>query len=461
MDGVRKIPLENFPPFKQTIPKLLDDAVNAVEIYRGLLLSRSWELLHAQVIPLSGFADVLLRSIQTRTELHEHWAEYLSERDSGLKNAFSDLKTDNSAQADTVRATMLSELTASLGNEADAQKFLDDLLAGDSPLFSSRASEKSALSSEQDIAASTQILLATVAHRASIESSTYASYNQVKNLGTGPEGGEDTNIISNEVATLADLHGAIIEELFEALTADTERQSFVNLCVGRQAQIAERLPASAMLVGGYLALLHQNAPSADLLKEYQATIELVEWIKRFSVIHSYLSFVRAEVATVDPGRWYSNEKRRTTSRQLASEVPVGQPMSVEDILGGSAAEGEFVQIEGLVDGLIIEDDPSPPKFSSFFNLVVMPSGTSIRVRAHMFSLANNGLEDGAFVRLNGFVRVDPSWNDTTGIDIDRVSLTELRKSSWYDDMTHRARSNVLLYQDGMNMFFTPAVGGTD
>ena len=41
------------------------------------------------------------------------------------------------------------------------------------------------------------------------------------------------------------------------------------------------------------------------------------------------------------------------------------------------------------------------------------------------------------------------------LDIDRVSLTKLRKSSWQDDVTYRMRPYYLLYKDGMNLFNTP------
>ena len=415
--------------------------------------------MHAQSVHLAGLADFLLRHVQTRTELHEHWAKYLSERDSGLKRAFTDLKTDNSAHADAMRAAMLTEFSASLGSTADAQKFLEGLLDGDNPLFSSRKTQKSALSSEQDTTTAAQIQLATIANRAAVEASTFEAYHRVELMAMGPEDEDDTEIISNEAVALGALYDTTIQELFNMLTSNAERQSFVDLCVARQAQILQRLPTSAMLVGGYLGLLYQNTPSTNLLDQFQKVLGLVEWIQRLSVVHGYLCLVRAEAATIDPGRWYSYEKRRAISRQLPSQVPSGQPNDIAAILSSSVGNGTFVQLEGQVVGLAIEDDPSPPKFSTFFELAELPSGARIRIRAHMFSLINNGLSDGAYVRLNGFVRLNPSWASTVGIDIDRVSLTELRRTSWYDDLTHRVRSKVQLYQDEMNIFFTPAVGG--
>lgn len=457
---IRRLPLEQFPPTTRSTPEIVDEAVRAVNTYRSFFLAGNWDLVDAQVVPLVGYADAVLRLIQTRTELQEHWSDFLSQRDKLLKNAFAELKADNSAGADAARTIILDELAVLLGTESAAQEFLDGLLEGDNPLFTTRADRKAALSKEQESLVAAQWLLATTAHRASVESRIYGSFETVARLGGGPEGDGDTKIIANESSLLGGLHDTIVDELFQALASDAERQTFVNLCAGRQAQIAARLESSALLVGGYLALLGQNGASTDLTKQFQGVLGLVEWIRRLSMIHAYVSLVRAEAATVDPGRWYSNEKQRALARTKGSEVPSGQTASIDAILAGSAAEGDFVRIEGQVDGLTIEDDPAPPKFSSFFNLVDLSSNARIRIRAHMFSLANNGLGDGAFVRLNGFVRLNPDWNNAVGIDIDRVNLTELRKSSWYDDVTFRVRSTFLLYPDGMNMFFTPAaVGG--
>ena len=76
----------------------------------------------------------------------------------------------------------------------------------------------------------------------------------------------------------------------------------------------------------------------------------------------------------------------------------------------------------------------------------------------MFSLINNGVRDGTYVRINGYVRRGESWlSDPVGVDIDRVSLTQLRRGSWIDDVTYRVRHNARLYLDEMNMFFTPSV----
>ena len=457
MSGQRRLPLESFPPFSGSASEIVSDAMTTVETYKGFLLSRNWDLVHAQTVPLAGYANRLLKLLQSRTHLYSYSANYLSERDSGLKDMFTQLSADNSAEATAVRDAMLTQLTSSLGSQAEAQSFLDDLLAGQGALFSTRKSEKSAITSEQEIVGSTQVLLAVLTNRADVESNLFAAYNQVTQLASGPEDDSDTNIISSENQFLSDLHDATIQALYDGLDNDMGLSEYTDLCVAFQEKITQRLPGSAMLVGGYLALVKQNAPSIGSIDEHKVALHCIELIRRLSMIHAYLCLVQTETSSLDSGRWYGFEKRRLDNREMNSKVPSGQTVSIDSVVTASHAEDTFVELEGYVEGLVIEDDPSPPKFSSFFQLVNPEAATSIRVRAHMFSLSNNGLSEGAFVRLNGFVRTNPGWSSNPGIDIDRVSLTQLRKTSWYDDMTHRVRSNVLLYQDGMNMFFTPAV----
>ena len=76
----------------------------------------------------------------------------------------------------------------------------------------------------------------------------------------------------------------------------------------------------------------------------------------------------------------------------------------------------------------------------------------------MFSLINNGLTNGASAHLHGFLRKNEPWLTDVGLEIDRLSLTTLRKNSWFDDVTHRMRRFYRLYIDEMNMFHTPFIG---
>ncbi|WP_395344219.1 hypothetical protein PN836_005415 [Ningiella sp. W23] len=462
MTNIRKLPLESFPPFAHGPVELVESATLAMETYKGFLLARNWRLVQSQTIPLRGSAEQILNFIASKTHLYSCSVDYLSLRDSGLKNAFTDLSSDNSAQADTLRAAMLAELTASQGDETQAQAFLDNLLAGEGALFESRKQAKSVIDSEQDILIPVQTSLATLALRADIESSMNSAFKKTAALADagqidGEQGDDDSDILSAEIDQLSTLHDSSIQSLYDALVSKVEADTFYKLCQSTEQDISKRLPISAMLVGSYLYLVEQNTPATDTSNEHVLALSLLDMINRLCVVHAYLCMVKAESNGVNANRWYSFEKRRVDDRQMDSEAPSGDPVDVNTIKGGAQVEGAFIQIQGYVDNLAIEDDPSPPKFSSFFDLKPSDTDESIRVRAHMFSLINNGLSDGAFVELSGFVRNAPAWSASPGVDIDRVSLSELRKTSWYDDLVFRVRSNVLLYQDGMNMSFTPAL----
>ncbi|WP_447925208.1 hypothetical protein [Georgenia muralis] len=457
MTGLRALPLESLPPFNQTAPDLVGAADQAQETFRALLLGRSWDLLHSHAATLSGLALALLEHIHARTGVHAYHTTYLAERDAGLAQVYAALAADTSGQADDIRDAMLTQLTAELGDPAAAQAALDALLGGTHPLFDSRAAERSAVTTELDVVVPAYAQTATLAARAVADSGLYKAYDITTALAAGPDQEADTETVTDEATVLRTLHDETVAALFTHLDTTDDGQGLLDLAVTVGERITARLPVSAPLAGAYLALLHQRPATQGALAQHRAVLDVVELLERLQVLLAYARLVQAEMATPDRGRWYGNERRRTENRQSPSGVPAGQPAGAQALRDGTGAEGDLVSVEGLVSGLGIADDPAPPKFSTFFDLTDLDDGASVRVRAHMFSLANNGVQDGAFVRVNGFVRRAAPWAAPVGLDVDRVDLTELRRQSWYDDVTARVRHHALLYPDGMSMFFTPAV----
>jgi hypothetical protein len=455
--GIRRLPLESFPPFDDSAADLVAAASTAAEEYTDLARNHEWDLLHVHSGTLVGLADVLLRRIQTLTDLENAWADSLTKRDRWLKTAFEMLAADTSAEADELRSVMLDRLSDLTGDAEAAQATLSQLLSREGPLFVGRVSAKSRVASEQDVLAPFQIQTTTLATRAAVESSLFKAHEQVSQLETTTAMEDDIAILEGEGEELVTLHSQIVQSLFSSLRSDSEISEFGEICAGRQAQIATRVPTAAMLLGGYLALTTDDDDEDSRVRQFRAALTVAEFIRRLGLVHAYVSLARAESAKVDGGRWYSDERRRTQTRSAESRVPSGQTAEIADLSAGDVVEGLFVQLEGRVEQVAVSDDPSPPKFSTFFTLADPGSGESIRVRAHMFNLINIGLANNAFTRLSGRVRIDPSWaEDSIGVDIDRVSLTELRRESWYDDITYRLRLYSLLYPDEMNMFFTPS-----
>ncbi|WP_129336290.1 hypothetical protein [Cellulomonas endophytica] len=457
MTGLSALPLELFPPFTSTATVKIAAANAAEETFRSLLVARSWDLLHAHSATLAGHAAALLAHAQARAHLVARQTPALAERDAGLAQAFAALAADRSAGATALRDAVLAQATAQLGDAAAAQALLDALLAGNHPLFEARAAERSAAVAEVDVVGTACVQLAVLSHRAAGESALHKAYDVTRDQGVGPDRPADLQVLRDEADGLRSLHDDAVGALFAHLDTEDDRDGFADLAVALAARIEARGPVAAMLVGSYLALLSRRPDVQGSLAEHRAALDVVELVERLRVVHAYSWLVRTELVGPDAGRWYSHERRRTDARTQPSLVVTGQSLAVQELVDGTGAEGDLVTVEGVVDALAIDDDPSPPKFSTFCDIVDLASGGSLRVRAHMFSLLNNGLQDGAFTRLTGFVRRSAPWAGPVGLDVDRVDLTDLARQSWYDDMTARLRPHVLLRPDGMSMFFTPPV----
>ncbi|PRP96092.1 hypothetical protein [Enhygromyxa salina] len=128
-----------------------------------------------------------------------------------------------------------------------------------------------------------------------------------------------------------------------------------------------------------------------------------------------------------------------------SKVPTGMKVQIGEL--DDLDDGMLVEDQGRIENLSLDHDPKPPKFSTFVVLRAFDADASIRLRAHMFSLAKNGLVDGAGCKVRGFIRRKQPWlgEDEVGLDIDRVSLSKLRKTSWLDAVTYWMRPFFRLY----------------
>jgi hypothetical protein len=458
MTGLRQLPLESFPPF-ESVPELIRAANAATEDYTQLARDREWDQLHAHSANLVGLAEVLLRHIEALTVFEHAGADSLSKRDRWLTNAFERLAGETSTEADNLRAVMLDKLNEVTGDPAAAQAAFDQMLAGKGALFNARASTKARAVSAQDVLARSQVHLSVLHCRAAVEASMFKAQEHTKTLELSPALEGDTVIMEGEGDALRTVHDELVHSLFETLRSDAEVRTFIGLCASSEAQLALRLPVSAVLLGSYLAL-PEAEDAAERIRQSKAAVAVAEGIRRLSMLHAYASLMRTASARLDQGRWYSLEQQRTETRMPETKVPDGQVIELSEVNEDNVDDGAFVQVDGRVSELGIRDDPAPPKFSSFFRLTDHTSDNSVLVRAHMFSLDLIGLRNGAHVRLNSHVRIRPDWapDDALALDLDRVALGDLRRESWYDDMTYRVRSHSMLYPSEMNMFFTPSSG---
>lgn len=458
MPKIRRMPLELFPPFSSDVPALMDESDSAMETYKDALLGLNWDALHNQSAVLAGMADKILRDTQARSDLEELWAESLSERDSEMRSTFSALAADNSPEATQAKANLLAEMTQQVNGDAvAAQASYDALLDGSSPVLHSRKTKKSIVAGDQELLVSSYAQLSAAATTATVEAAIRLTYEKTEQITPTPMDTGDISLLNNEINTLQNLHDEVLQKLYTLLKDEAASDRYLEACTAEQAHIAMRIPTSAMIAGAYLALIQQTTSASDKTAQYLQALTLIELLARLQVLHAYTGMVRAGMATVDPGRWYSHEKNRVDNRQMATKQPKGTPHAIPGLHNLGLQDGEFISLSGVVQNLRIEDDPSPPKFSTFFDLLDLETGESVQVRAHMFSLINNGLTNGAYTRLHGFLRKNEPWLTDAGLEIDRVSLSTLRQESWHDDITYRVRNFYRLYIDEMNMFNTPFI----
>jgi hypothetical protein len=162
----------------------------------------------------------------------------------------------------------------------------------------------------------------------------------------------------------------------------------------------------------------------------------------------------AHSQSLEADAWIAAE-RAAAKRVLDSDIPTGPAVEIAQL--GERPADELVEVQGRVVDLTVGHDPNPPKFSTFVKLKAFDGGGIVQARAHMFNLQKNGLREGALCKIRGFIRRGRPWlaESETGLDIDRVSLSKLRKTSWLDDLTYRMRPFYRLYQDEMSLFNTP------
>jgi hypothetical protein len=210
-----------------------------------------------------------------------------------------------------------------------------------------------------------------------------------------------------------------------------------------------------LMIGQVLGSVSRHGIASEWLPELgPIVVRLSECGARLRLLVAYSAHVVANSHSLNADAWLAAE-RAAANRNLASDIPTGAAVQIADLSEHSA--DDLVEVKGRIAGLTVGHDPVPPKFSTFVKFVSFDGGASVQVRAHMFNLQKNGLREGALCKIRGFIRRGQPWlaEDETGLDVDRVSLSKLRKTSWLDDLTYRMRPFYRLYQDEMSLFNTP------
>jgi hypothetical protein len=468
MTFISQLPLTGLADIGGTARDLLNEAAAAVQTYEALWDDADWSRLSAHTSHLRGIGAHIDADLVQRGRIAASAQQQLRAADAAARAAFKAIGQSDGEVGEAMRETLL-ELFENDGS-VDPQRDANRLFAGEDALFD-RAKRFSSLHNDLEEA----LTAATVRMHALAMSGDFVALSQltatavVQNIAqrrnaagvaddhplTPDDGDRDLIVLLSAEVKKFVTEGQ--ESLFKVLENDLGPEAFLDRA-NSISQQGMALPGyAARLLSGYLILARQNKDASQSVLDHQIALDLSEAIQRLMLLVVYARFAIANLAGRDANLWYGHEKRRLETRAFESKVPVGQDTPLETISGVDG--GQLVQLQGFVEDLRIEDDPAPPKFSTFFMLRDAVAGTTLKIRAHQFSLAANGLAIGNYIRLNGFVRRDEPWlgSGETGIDIDRLALSELRRSSWLDDVTFRMRMFFSLYLDSMSLFHTPTL----
>jgi len=239
--------------------------------------------------------------------------------------------------------------------------------------------------------------------------------------------------------------------LIGALSQTTSLDKFHKLVIKIESSIKPIWMESGPSVRALLIEARGNTDGDTRRRIYRLTLDIAEALRRLEIIQAYIVYCCIRCKGYDVENWYRDEIAAARLKKYESDVPIGTDRNIIDLIRTkSRAKKHLIRVEGEVKNLKIVQDVTGKKFSSVFTLVNPADHTEFLIRAHMFSLKNNGLINGAYCRLNGYV--DPVGRI---MDIDRITLSVLRQTSWFDDITYRMKPYSKLYPDEMNMFFTP------
>ena len=468
MAGEYRLPLRLLLDLDVSVVDRLQQLTEAMEQHNTLWLVGRWQDLGQYAAHLGGLAELISHQIAARTVLGRLEREKLAAGDRESREFFAGIRDSNSTEAQAAREQLLEDLIEELGDPVLAEEERDRLLDGNGVLFEqARQFDRHFDEDEErlvDAFVRLRVLMANAEFVSLFQQAgrrTRMFDEEVKSQFDGFPGirlaSDDIGLITGQAGAVQQMVETGYSRLFDALGDGVPIEDFRATVAAQYEALAPLSGLMGRLLGSYVQLAQQTEDPEERRTQLRRALEATEWKSRAGLLHAYTAYLRANVQTRGANRWYAFEKQRAASRALPSAAPQGSAVSVQQIIqDGSLVEGEMFQVEGVVANLRIEDDPSPPKFSSFFELADPVSGSVVLTRAHMFSLRNNGVSDGAYCRLNGFLRRAEPWldNGAVGLDIDRVNLTELRKGSWIDDITHRMRPYYRLYLDEMNMFYT-------
>ncbi|WP_321991600.1 hypothetical protein [Marispirochaeta aestuarii] len=470
MERSSLLPIYQLLDIEESVDGLLKKASDAANRYETLFRQGKWPALKMHAEVLADLEMRLHREVAERASIGNVLRDLLSERDAGLRSIGRKLREIDTPEADSDRKALMEALTE---NYADADKAVaayENILNGIGSVFErgNNFARIFNIHEEQLISSSVFIgalsVLARLTSILNLSAEKLFTYEQKlkENQDISSEDrirAVDNSVLTNLAENIKEETKTGFEILYTMLTKDADVREFRAAASNIITNVSPFTGLSAKWLGIYLYATNGTEDLSVRVEMLKSALAVAEWQNRAVLLRTYASFIVANTESRDINRWYSHEKKRVEKRRFESLIPTGVYMEIDKLSNSSLYDGDMVQIEGLVQNLRIMDDPQPPKFSSIFELTDLKSGSIVKIRAHMFSLAANGLCNGGYCRLNGFLRKNESWLDPDGIgiDVDRVSLSVLRSDSWMDDITYRMKEYYTLYLNEMNLFNTPCI----
>jgi len=259
----------------------------------------------------------------------------------------------------------------------------------------------------------------------------------------------DVNSIYIEYSKSLD---GLIQQLYVAMTNPNPKKTSHKPLIELLDFIERRLPAFARAQAWMytLALKLKNSGKGGAAEEIGKIAAKAGHITRESIA-AHVSCLRIllELSSIKSTDKVDELFSRSSSIPFDRKVPNAK--DVELSLLKQSKEGDFVEISGFVVGheaLRTQDN----KLISRLTILDPSSGISAKAVAIFTHLAHMGVTIGSYCRINGVYRENSIFLEgESGLEIDRLSLSELEKSSWYLSFLGLSERWYQAWRNGTNM----------
>lgn len=441
------------------LPDLVTALTDDVVALSNLVPDAEWETIIDQGTRCLGFGYSALRWLQREAQLLAETAHDIQLFDEWLAAAFASVAESSFGNAFFVELLewlnsnapeAVDEFGAAIGNLAEG-KTADNRL-----LESLRRVEQPAEQDLQRMAGDAALL----ALSRSLHALFHASFNKTLALVGGRS-----------------FDGAVLPKLVDALAAEVEgfrgklRTGQLRLYSALASQqptdlVAQEACALAGLVELHLPRLAQSQAMAFLaaqaLRDHgnggaaeklgRAAMRAGALAREALASHVASYRLALELLAPAPSDEVQRLSDQATSLAFDMQIPNGKNVALAEL--PQVADGAFVEVEGFITGIRV-GKASDGKLISWVDLVDESSGANATAVAVYLHLTHTGLTKGAFLRVNGVLRRSSVLNHgQPAVEIDRLSLTDLAKSSWVFAFLQAAAPWFQVWRNALNMYWS-------